>query len=60
MNRLNKTVNDALQLEDVKKILALQSGIAMGGTPEDADRFFREEAERWRAVITAAGITPLD
>ena len=60
VDSLNKTVNDALRLEDVKKILAQQSGTAMGGTPADADRFFHEEAERWHAVITAAGITPLD
>ena len=60
VNMLNRTVNDALEQDDVKKILATQSGMAMGGTPADADRFFREEAERWRTVITAAGITPLD
>jgi tripartite-type tricarboxylate transporter receptor subunit TctC len=60
VNMLNKAVNDALGEGDVKQILASQSGIAMGGTPEDADRFFREEAERWHTVITAAEITPLD
>ncbi len=60
VNSLNKAVNDALGLEEIKKILAQQSGTAMGGTPADADRFFHEEAERWRAVITDAGITPLD
>jgi tripartite-type tricarboxylate transporter receptor subunit TctC len=57
---VNKTVNEALEQDDVRKILAAQSGIAMGGTPADADRFFREEAERWHTVITAADITPLD
>lgn len=57
---LNKAVNEALEEDDVKKMLALQSGVPMGGTPEDADRFFRDESRRWNAVITAAGITPIE
>ena len=60
VDMLNKTVNEALEQDDVKKILVTQSGTAMGGTPADADRFFREETERWHSVITGANITPLD
>lgn len=57
---LNEAVNDALKDDDVSKVLAIQSGAAMGGTPADAERFFRDEARRWGGVITSAGITPVD
>ncbi|MDQ8730440.1 tripartite tricarboxylate transporter substrate binding protein [Bradyrhizobium sp. LHD-71] len=60
VDMLNKAVNDALKQDEVKKMLAIQSGIAMGGTPADADRLFQDETKRWGAVITAAGITPVD
>ncbi|MFO1107664.1 MAG: tripartite tricarboxylate transporter substrate binding protein [Bradyrhizobium sp.] len=60
IDALNKAVNDALKQEDVRKMLALQSGIAMGGTPADADRFFKDEAQRWGGIIAAAGITPVN
>jgi tripartite-type tricarboxylate transporter receptor subunit TctC len=60
VDRLNKAVNDALGQDDVKKMLAIQSGVAMGGTPADATRFFQDETRRWGDVISAAGITPVD
>jgi tripartite-type tricarboxylate transporter receptor subunit TctC len=60
VNMLNKAVNDALQQDDVRKVLAIQSGVVMGGTPARADRFFQDEARRWGAVITAAAIMPVD
>ena len=60
VDMMNKAVNDALKQDDVKKMLALQSGVAMGGTPADADRFFQDETKRWGTVIKAAGITPAD
>lgn len=60
VNMLNEAVNDALKEDDVGKVLAIQSGVAMGGTPADADRFFQDEARRWGAVISAAGIAPID
>jgi tripartite-type tricarboxylate transporter receptor subunit TctC len=58
--RLNQAANDALAQDDVRKMLAIQSGVALGGTPADADRFFQDETKRWSGVITAAGITPVD
>jgi tripartite-type tricarboxylate transporter receptor subunit TctC len=60
VDMLNKAVNDALKQDDVKKMLAIQSGVAMGGTPADANRFFQEETKRWGAVIAASGIVPVD
>jgi tripartite-type tricarboxylate transporter receptor subunit TctC len=60
VERLNKAVNEALQQENVKKVLSVQSGVVMGGTPADADRFFQDETKRWGGVISAAGISPVD
>jgi tripartite-type tricarboxylate transporter receptor subunit TctC len=39
----------------VERIKELQ-GIVMGGTPEDATRFFNQESQRWKAVIDKVGI----
>jgi tripartite-type tricarboxylate transporter receptor subunit TctC len=41
--------------EVIDRIKQLQ-GIPMGGTPEDANRFFAQESLRWKAVIDKAGI----
>jgi tripartite-type tricarboxylate transporter receptor subunit TctC len=60
VTEVNTVVNDALKQDDVRKMLALQSGEAMGGTPADADRFFQSETKRWGGVIKAAGIPPVD
>ena len=46
----------ALQ-SDVFRRLSVNEGLVMvGGPPEDLDRYFRAEEERWRKVIEAAGI----
>jgi len=60
VDMLNKAVNDALKQDDVLKMLALQSGVAMGGTAADAERFFQDETKRWGSVIAAAGLRPID
>lgn len=60
VDTVNKAVNKALGQSDVAKMLALQSGVVMGGSPADADRFFRDETKRWGGVIKAAGIKPVD
>ncbi len=60
VEKLNTAVNDALKQDDVLKMLAIQSGVAMGGTAADAERFFQDETKRWGSIITAAGIPPID
>jgi tripartite-type tricarboxylate transporter receptor subunit TctC len=56
IDRLNKSAATALQ-SDVFKRLSLNEGLVMvGGPPEQLDRYFRTEQERWRKVIEAAGI----
>ncbi|MDB5576012.1 MAG: tripartite tricarboxylate transporter substrate binding protein [Bradyrhizobium sp.] len=56
IDRLNKSAATALQ-SDIFKRLSLNEGLVMvGGPPEQLDRYFRTEQERWRKVIEAAGI----
>lgn len=58
VRRLNAACVTALRSPDIQERLKQLHGFAMGGTPEDADRFFAEESRRWKATIAAAGITP--
>jgi tripartite-type tricarboxylate transporter receptor subunit TctC len=56
IDRLNLSAAKALQ-SDVFKRLGVNEGLVMvGGPPEQLDRYFRTEQERWRKVIEAAGI----
>ena len=56
IDRLNKSAAKALQ-SDVFRRLSVNEGLVMaGGPPEELDRYFRAEQERWRQVIEAAGI----
>src|ERR1700754_2866427 len=56
IDRLNKSAAKALQ-SDAFKRLGLNEGLVMvGGPPEELDRYFRGEEERWRKVIQDAGI----
>lgn len=56
IDRLNKSAAKALQ-SDVFRRLSVNEGLVMvGGPPEELDRYFRAEQERWRKVIEAAGI----
>ncbi|MGQ0749763.1 MAG: tripartite tricarboxylate transporter substrate-binding protein [Betaproteobacteria bacterium] len=56
IDKLNREINRALALPDVKSRLdqlGLETG---GGTPEDFDRFIRKEASRLTALIGAGAI----
>jgi hypothetical protein len=37
-----------------ERIKALQ-GISVGGSPDDAGRFFVEESQRWKVIIDKSG-----
>ncbi len=58
VRRLNATAATALRSPEFQERLKQLYGSAMGGSPEDADRFFAEESKRWKAIIEAAGVTP--
>ena len=48
-------VGPALQSPDVLERMKQLHGLVMGGTPEDADRFFAEESQRWKVIIEKTG-----
>ncbi len=54
--RLNAELNAVLGDAEVKKQLAQQGGITLGGTPAEFDGFIRSEKDRWEKIIKAAGI----
>jgi tripartite-type tricarboxylate transporter receptor subunit TctC len=55
VQRVNEASNAALRAPDVQERLKQLQGVAMGGSPEDANRFFAEEARRWKVVIETSG-----
>ncbi len=57
VNKINAGFNEALHDPDVRKRLADLSAEPVGGTPEAADNYFRQEVQRWKNVITSAHVT---
>jgi tripartite-type tricarboxylate transporter receptor subunit TctC len=56
IERLNKSVAKAVQ-SDAFKRLSVNEGLVMAaGSPEELNRYFLGEEERWRTVIKDAGI----
>jgi tripartite-type tricarboxylate transporter receptor subunit TctC len=58
VGRLNADVLKAIQLGDVKRRLIDGGSEIIGNSPEDADRFLREEVEKWGKVVRAANVRP--
>ena len=54
--RLNREVNLALRSPDMLERFAAQGTEAIGGTPEQATAFMRQELDRWGPVVKRAGI----
>jgi len=54
--RLNKSAATAVQAESFRKLSANEGLILVAAPPRELDRYFREEAARWRKVIESAGI----
>jgi tripartite-type tricarboxylate transporter receptor subunit TctC len=54
--RLNREVNLALKSPEVTERFAAQGTEALGGTPEQAAAYMRQEMERWGPVVKKAGI----
>ena len=53
---LNKALNDALALEDVKKKLAVDSTVPQPGTPKDYERDLKAESESWGSMVKKLGL----
>ena len=55
IRRVNAAAQTALQAPDVQERMKQLHGIVMGGTPEDASRFFADESQRWKGIIEKTG-----
>jgi tripartite-type tricarboxylate transporter receptor subunit TctC len=55
--RLNKSAAIAVQSEAFRKLGVNEGLVMVARPPEELDRYFRGEEERWRKVIQDAGIT---
>jgi tripartite-type tricarboxylate transporter receptor subunit TctC len=56
--RLNAETVKAIQLPDVNKRLLDGGSTIIGNKPEEADKFLRDEVEKWGKVVKAAGVKP--
>lgn len=54
--KVNKAINQALQMPDVKQQLKALSGDGLGGTPEDFTRRAQADSRKWASVINTAGV----
>lgn len=56
IGRLNSDIVKVLRMPDLKERLSSQGTEVVGGTPEQFDRYIREEISKWDKVLTAAGL----
>ena len=56
--KLNRTMNDIINQDDMKKRFAELHLVPVGGSPEDMRKLVEEETRRWGEVIRKAGIQP--
>jgi tripartite-type tricarboxylate transporter receptor subunit TctC len=57
IDKLNKTVNQALADPDMQAKLAQLGGTLIPGTPEDFGKIIAVETEKWSKVVKATGAT---
>jgi tripartite-type tricarboxylate transporter receptor subunit TctC len=57
IDKLNKTVNDALADPGTRAKLAELGGTLIPGTPEDFGKIISQETEKWSKVVKATGAT---
>ena len=55
IQRLNAAAQAALDAPEIQERLKQLQGISVGGSPDDAGRFFVEESVRWKAIIEKSG-----
>jgi tripartite-type tricarboxylate transporter receptor subunit TctC len=56
IDRLNKSAATAVQSEAFKKLGVNEGLVTVALPPHALDRYFHDEEERWRRVISEAGI----
>ena len=57
IDKLNKTVNQAMADPSIKAKLVQLGGTIIPGTPGDFGKLLTAEAAKWAAVIRATGLT---
>jgi tripartite-type tricarboxylate transporter receptor subunit TctC len=57
VDKVNAGINEALRDAEVQKRLTELSAEAVGGTPQQTATYLKQEAERWKNVITTAHVT---
>jgi tripartite-type tricarboxylate transporter receptor subunit TctC len=57
IDKLNKTVNEALADPAMQATLAELGGFAIPGTPENFGKIIAEETDKWAKVVKATGAT---
>ena len=55
IQRVNAAAQAALDAPDIQERLKQLQGISVGGSPDDAARFFAEESQRWKLIIEKSG-----
>jgi tripartite-type tricarboxylate transporter receptor subunit TctC len=57
VEKLNKSVNEALADPKVNTKLADLGGVPLAGTPQDFGKVMTSEVEKWSKVVKFAGIS---
>lgn len=57
VDQLSKAMNAVLDEKELRETLASQGAVVRGGTPEQFNRFFLAEYQKWGKIVKAAGIT---
>ena len=57
IEKVNAGINQALHDSEVQKRLTDLSAEPVGGTPQETANYLKQEAERWKKVITEAHVT---
>jgi len=57
IEKLNKTVNEALADPALQAKLAELGGTLIAGTPEDFGKIIADETDKWSKVVKATGAT---
>ncbi|HEY4313120.1 MAG TPA: tripartite tricarboxylate transporter substrate binding protein [Pirellulales bacterium] len=58
VNRLNAEIGTLLESPDLQKYMTNDGALPEKSTPEEFQKYIASEIERWRGVITEAGIEP--
>ena len=56
VTKLNDAVNKALAMKSVRDAYARQGSEVLGGTPDAAGKYIRNEIVKWQTVVHTAGI----